>query len=246
MIVKTRYVDLQQDDVTTRCFLVEPVTSAPTPGIVFYSDIFQLSGSMLRACVRLAGHGFTVLAPEIYSRTEPLGSVIPFDDAGRTRGLDNAARTPVAHFDADARAALAFLAQQPGVDPARLGAAGFCLGGHLALRAALQPEVRATTCFYATGVHNGRLGADADAGTLQRLSEIGGQLLLVWGEQDPHIPPEARALIESSLTQAGVAFQRRSHQAEHAFMRDEGPRHDPEASDLAWAEAIAFFRKALG
>ena len=35
----------------------------------------------------------------------------------------------------------------------------FCFGGHLAFRAALQPDVKATTCFYGTGIHNGKLGS---------------------------------------------------------------------------------------
>jgi hypothetical protein len=40
---------------------------------------------------------------------------------------------------------------------------GFCIGGHLAFRAAFDPRIAATVCFYPTGLHNGALGADADA-----------------------------------------------------------------------------------
>lgn len=245
MIVSTEHVDLPRGTAVMRCLLARPKAPGRYPGIVFYSDIFQLTGPMQRACVRLAGHGFTVLAPEIYSRLEAPGSVIPFDDAGRTRGLEDAARTPVADFDADARLALAHLAQHPAVVPGRLGAAGFCIGGHLALRAALRPEVRATVCFYPTGVHTGQLGRDEDAGTLQRVGEIRGRLLLVWGEQDPHIPEAGRTVIETTLRARGVDFERRLYPAEHAFMRDEGPRFDPEATDAAFAEAVAFLRQTL-
>src|SRR5205085_12200231 len=131
-----------------------------------YSDVFQLTGPMLRACTRLAGYGFVVAAPEIYHRVEPSGTVLPFDDAGRMRGLDDAARTPVADFDTDCRATLDALAAHPLVRSRRLLAAGFCLGGHLAFRAALEPDVRATACFYPTGVHDGVLGHDPDAGSL--------------------------------------------------------------------------------
>src|SRR5688572_6194413 len=76
------------------------------PGVVAYSDIFQLTGPMVRATARLAGYGFVVAAPEIYHRLEPPGTAIPMDDAGRTRGMENAQATPVADFDADGRAAL--------------------------------------------------------------------------------------------------------------------------------------------
>lgn len=245
MIVDTQPVDLPAGNGVMRCLLARPKAPGRYPGIVFYSDIFQLTGPMVRASVRLAGHGFTVMAPEIYRRIEAPGTVIPFDDAGRTRGLENALRTPVADFDADARLALDHLATHPSVAPGQLGAAGFCIGGHLAFRAALQPDVRATVCFYGTGIHNGKLGQDADCGSLQRAGEIRGPLLLVWGLADPHIPPEGRATIEAGLRAAGTRFEQRHYPAEHAFMRDEGPRHDPEATDLAFAEMVAFFRRTF-
>jgi carboxymethylenebutenolidase len=114
------------------------------------------------------------------------------------------------------------------------------------MRAALQPDVRATTCYYPTGVHTGKLGQDDDAGTLQRLAEIQGRLMLVWGEHDPHIPLAGREVVEGGLARSGVAFERRIYPAEHAFMRDEGPRFDPQATDAAFAETVAFFNAAFG
>ena len=54
-----------------------------------------------------------------------------------------------------------------------------------------------------------------------------GELLLVWGRQDPHIPAEGRRLIYDSLTAAGTSFTWHEFNGEHAFMRDEGHRYDP-------------------
>jgi carboxymethylenebutenolidase len=228
-----------------RIFLARPRAEGKYPAVLFYSDIFQLTEPMLRASIRLAGYGFIVAAPEIYHRIEPAGSVIPFDDAGRTRGLEDAARTPVSDFDADCRAALDFLKQHPSFAETKLAAAGFCIGGHLAFRAALQPDVRATVCFYPTGLHNGKLGKDADARSLEDATRIKGQMLLIFGAADPHIPPDGRAKIIHSLKTAGARFSVLEFPAEHAFMRDEGPRYDPESTDQAWAAAIEFFRAAL-
>jgi carboxymethylenebutenolidase len=56
----------------------------------------------------------------------------------------------VADFDADIRAAVSFLAAHDAVGGAPVGAAGHCTGGHLAFRAAMLPEVRATACWYPT------------------------------------------------------------------------------------------------
>jgi carboxymethylenebutenolidase len=245
MIITTGYVEIEVEGSPMRVLLAAPKPQGTYPGVVFYSDIFQLTGPMLRASERLAGYGFVVAAPEIYHRHEPAGTVIPFDDAGRTRGLEGAAQTPVAAFDADCRAALDYLAAHPRVAGGKLGAGGFCLGGHLAFRAAFQPDVRAAACFYGTGIHNGKLGKDADARSLERAAEIRGELLMVFGTLDPHVPEDGRAKIKRALDEAKVNYSFTLYPAEHAFMRDEGARYDPEATDAAFADMIALFRRAL-
>ena len=246
MVLTREYVDVPVGDRTMRAFLAAPRTRGMHPGIVFYSDIFQLTEATLRWCVRLAGYGFVVLAPEIYHRIEPPGTVLGFDDAGKVRGQDDAERTPVADFDADMRAALTFLGQHPAVTDAALGVAGHCTGGHLAFRAALLPEVRATACWYATGLHDGKLGADPDAGSLARAGEIPGELLMIFGTRDPHTPEDGRAKIRHDLERSGARFTWSLYDAEHAFARDVGDRYDPEATDEAFAETVALFRRSLG
>ena len=92
MIVATETVDLPAQGTPMRVFVASPRAPGRYPGILLYSDIFQLTGPTLRACVRLAGYGFVVAAPEIYHRIEPPGTVIAFDDAGRIQGMDGAAK----------------------------------------------------------------------------------------------------------------------------------------------------------
>ena len=164
MIVDTGYQNIAGNGGTLRTFVVAPKHDGEFPGILCYSDIFQLAGPMLRVCTRLAGYGFVVAAPEIYGRIEPAGAAIPFDDAGRVRGMEDAGKMPAAHFDEDARSVLDWLLEHPKVANAKLGAMGFCIGGHLAFRAALQPDVLATVCFYGTGIHNGKLGKGSGRG----------------------------------------------------------------------------------
>jgi len=247
MIVASEYVDISSGGSPMRMFVAAPAAAAGTyAGILCYSDIFQLTAPMLRSCIRLAGYGFVAAAPEIYHRIEPPGSVIPFDDRGRARGLEDAAKTPVAHFDEDRRAALDYLSKHPRLANSQLGAMGFCIGGHLAFRAALEPDVRATVCFYGTGIHDGKLGQDRDAGSLGRAAEIRGKLLMVWGGQDPHVPTEGRTLIDRGLRQAAVDYASKVYPSEHAFMRDEGPRYDPEAADQAFGDMIGLFRSVFG
>jgi carboxymethylenebutenolidase len=242
MVINTEYVNIPAGGAPMRMFVAAPKAVGKYPGIICYSDIFQLTDPMLRSVSRLAGYGFVAAAPEIYHRVEPAGSAIPFDDAGRTRGQDDAAKTPVAHFDEDRRAALDYLAKHPVVSDRQLGAMGFCIGGHLAFRAALEPDVLATVCFYGTGIHDGKLGQDSDAGSLARAGEIRGKLLMIWGSADPHVPEAGRAAIDGKLRAAKVDYAMKLYPAEHAFTRDVGPRYDPEATDQAFADMIALFR----
>ena len=127
MVVTTEYVNVPSSGGTIRTFVAAPRAERNYPGIWCYSDIFQLTPPMLRSCVRLAGYGFVAAAPEIYARIEPPGTVIPFDDAGRTRGQEDAAKMPVAHFDADCRAGLDWLGKHAKVAPGKIDAFWVCL-----------------------------------------------------------------------------------------------------------------------
>jgi len=221
-----------------RTFVAKPAAPGAYPGIVFYTDIFQLTESSLRWAVRLAGYGFLVAVPEIYHRVEPAGTVLGFDDPGKVRGQADADAITTAEFDEDIAAAVGWLSGEcPSV-----GAAGHCTGGHLAFRAALHARVRGTACWYPTGLHDDTLGKDrSDA--LARVGEIDGELLLIFGTRDPHTPPDAREVVHRAV--AGASYIWHEYAAEHAFGRDIGPRFDPEATDAAFAETVAFFRRTL-
>ncbi|MGB3199643.1 MAG: dienelactone hydrolase family protein [Nodosilinea sp.] len=239
MQIQHRDVGLTVDDSLMRLYVAEPAVAGQYPGILFYSDIYQLGGPMLRLADRLAGYGYVVAAPEIFHRLEPIGTVIEPNDIGRLRGNDAARRTEVADYDADAEAVLDWLQHHATVAPRQIGTLGFCIGGHLACRAALNSAVKAAVCCYPTGIHNGRLGKDR-ANTLERLGEISARLLLIFGDHDPHIPAEGRDTILQALAPAGRKAKTLLYSANHTFMRDDGYRYDPAATDAAWTEMVAF------
>jgi carboxymethylenebutenolidase len=229
-------------DCEIRAVTIRPDGAATVPGVLFYSDIFQLTESTLRTARRLASYGLAVCAPEIYPR-ELAGVALEFDDAGKTAGLAGAAATTTAQFDSDRTAVLDHLAAADGIG--ELFAIGFCIGGHLAFRAAFDGRVAATVCVYPTGLHNGALGADADAGSLGRAAAIAGRMMIVFGSRDPHVPPDARLQVVSALYRAGLDDLELHVYAggEHAFMRDVGARHDPELSDLVLTTAVSFLAR---
>lgn len=150
----------------------------------------------------------------------------------------------LASYDADGRAVLDHLSAH-GSCTGRLGAMGICIGGHLALRAALNADVRASACFYATDVHSHSLGKGANDDTVARLAEVQGELLMVWGRQDPHIPLEGRRRIKEAMDGANVAFTWHEVNGQHAFMRDEGARYDPELARFGIDLTLELFHRRL-
>lgn len=232
-------VAVASPDGPIRTVVISPTDGGRGQGVVLYTDIFQLTESTLRTARRLAASGVVVAVPEIYPHGELAGVALEFDDPGKRAGLAGAAATTTAQFDADRVAVLDHLARRPGVQ--RLGAVGFCIGGHLAFRAALDPRVAAAVCFYPTGLQDGKLGADR-ADSLDRAGEVRGRLMVVFGSGDPHVPADARLRVVSALYAAGLTDLELHLYAggEHAFMRDVGARHDPELTDLALAAAVSF------
>jgi carboxymethylenebutenolidase len=247
MIVRTSYRDLETPTGPMRTHVYTPTHPTITkkyPGLVLYPEIFQQTPPIARLSVQLASHGYLVMAPEIYHEHEPPGTVLAYDDAGRDKGMAYKYATRLSTFDADAQVVMGALRADP-ASSGRVGTVGFCIGGHLALRAALQPEVLACASFYPTDLHTRALGAGRDANTLARMAEIKGEVAIVWGRQDPHIPAEGRAAVYKALTDAGVLFSWHELNAEHAFLRDEGARYDAEAARLALGIALALFGRTL-
>jgi carboxymethylenebutenolidase len=237
-------VDIGTPTGPMRTCIFRPAAGRRYPGIIFYSEIFQVTGPIRRLAARLAGEGFVVAVPEIYHELEPAGTVLAYDEAGSARGNSHKTTKTLASFDADARAALDYLRSYRFCTD-RLGVMGVCVGGHLACRAAMNPAVRAGASFYATDIHTRALGQGKNDDTLKRIHEVRGELLMVWGRQDPHIPRDGRALIYNTMSDAAVLFQWHEFNEAHAFMRDEGPRYDPAAARLCLAMALELFKRTL-
>ena len=238
-------IDLPTPTGLMRTYLIRPQTEGRYPGLVLYSEIFQVTGPIRRMAAMLASHGFVVAVPEIFHELETAGTVLAYDEAGAARGNQHKVTKVLSSYDHDARVVLDYLVSSPACT-GKLGVIGICIGGHLAFRAAMQRDVLAAACFYATDIHKQSLGQGLCDDSLARVSEIKGELLMIWGRQDPHIPREGRALIYQTLSDAAVWFQWHEFNAAHAFMRDEGPRYDPAAARICYGLAIELFHRRLG
>ena len=244
MNIQSHFADINTPTGVMRTYIHRPAGAGKYPAILFYSEIFQQTGPIERAARLMAGHGYAVLVPEVFHELNPIGAVLGYDDAGRDKGNADKSAKDVQGYDTDNASMIAFVKQQDWYD-GNIGAMGFCIGGHLAFRAALQPEVKATACFYATDLHTNVIPNQAGQHSMDRLKDISGELMMVWGRQDPHIPASGRADVYQKLMQANVTFTWHEFNAQHAFMRDEGERFDPQSAMLGYQLALNLFSRTL-
>ncbi|MBL7235073.1 dienelactone hydrolase family protein [Novacetimonas hansenii] len=227
MIIRTdETFDIDTPSGRMRLHVFRPMAEGRFPGIVLFSEIYQVTAPIRRLAAMVAGQGYVVAVPEVYHEYEPAGTVLAYDKVGTDRGNTLKYAKPLAAYDDDACAAVSWLMEECAACSGRVGTLGVCLGGHLAFRAAFDPRVRAAACFYATDIHSASLGEGKHDDTLARLPELRGEVMMVWGRQDPHVPFAGRQLIRERMEQAGTHYEWHEFNAQHAFLRDEGPRYD--------------------
>src|SRR5438445_4245903 len=102
VINDTEFVDIPTGTGPMRSYIFRPAAPGKYPGILFYSEIFQVTGPIRRTAAMLAGHGYVVAAPEIYHELEPPGTVLPYDTTGADRGNAHKTTKELSSYDDDA------------------------------------------------------------------------------------------------------------------------------------------------
>jgi len=227
LITKTHH-DVKASNGSIRIFVLSPVIQgypgAKFPGVVVFSEIYQVTGPVERFAGQIASQGFVVACPSSYHEfvgPDPLA----YDNQGTDLGNDLKIQKEVAAYDEDATLSIDLLTSLPNCT-GRIAVTGMCLGGHLAFRAAFDQRVLASVCFFATDIHSKSLGKGKNDDTLARVERgdlSGGrtELVMIFGKQDTHVPRAGRDLIRKTLEDANVTFSWLEVQAQHAFIRDE-------------------------
>ncbi|KZF20725.1 dienelactone hydrolase family protein [Xylona heveae TC161] len=251
MLIKETHQDVPataDGKSSMRIFLFHPtITNYPHarfPGVVVFSEIYQVTGPVARFARQIASQGYIVAAPSSYHEfvgPEPLA----YDGPGTDLGNELKVKKKVAAYDEDASLAVSALLDLPTCN-GRIGATGMCLGGHLAYRCALDSRVNAAVCYFATDIHSSTLGEGDDS--LKRAGDIKGELVMIFGKKDNHVPPQGRDLIRQTLHDANVCFNwYEVAWAQHAFIRDESSkgRYDPAISKICFEMLLELFNRAL-
>lgn len=198
-------------------------SGAGSPGVVVFHPWWGLNDDVIAFADRLAGAGFSVLAPDpVRGRV-----ATTIEEAERL-----ASQVDEEHANAVALAAIDRLVAKGGAT--RIGAVGFSMGVPWAMWCAAQrPAVAASVIYY--GTTGGPSLARASAPVLGHFAE-----------NDPYEPDEAVTAFERTLRDAGRAVViHRYPGAGHWFAEPSRDAWRKDAAEIAFGRTVAFLEEHL-
>ncbi len=211
----------------------------PWPGVVVIHEILGLNDDIRRITARFADAGYAAVAPDLFAGLGPMPICILRTVAAYRRGGGR----PLEAIGSTQ----AWLSERREVDGARIGVAGFCMGGGFALMLGARSGAGVVATYY---------GDVPD-----RAEELEGICPVIsgYGGRDKLFRRRAERL-EEHLRRLGVAHDARVYpDAGHGFMsRHDGvvraigrrlPIHadyNEDAAEDSWKRMLKFFAEHLG
>jgi carboxymethylenebutenolidase len=197
------------------------------PGVVVIQEWWGLQEQIKAIVDRFALAGFDALAPDLYK-----GVVVPYHDSERA-GKEMMSLNFVEETEQTVRGAAQYLRR----NGAKVGIAGFCMGGAVAvIGAAKIPELTAAVSFYGLPPEQAVKPADVKI-------PLQGH----FANKDSFVSPTAVNAFEKALKAAKKDFEFFRYDADHAFVNEARMAvHDRRAAELAWSRATEFLHKELG
>jgi len=245
MELKTERVHINVDGKTMGGYLARPADSTPRPAVLVFMEIFGVNSHIRDVTERVAREGYVALAPDFFHRTGP-GVEYGYDEKGMTEGIKLLGGLKADEVVADARAALSFLKRQNFAKGDKLGAMGFCIGGHVTYLTACETEVKAAASFYGGGIA-GDKGLGGAPSTIGRTNKITGRILCLFGGKDAHIPMSQVDAVRAALEKNRIRHEVMVYpQADHGFFCDQRASYDKAAAEDAWVKVKKLFAEELG
>src|SRR5262249_7621358 len=182
----TESIEYRDGDVTLRGFLAyDETTPGRRPGILVMPGGFGLGANAKQRAEMLAGLGYVALTGD------PYGNGLEIDDLQEVMKRGSVLRER-------AQVALDTLTSLPQVDPRRLAAIGYCLGGTFALELARAGAPLTGVVTFHGGLETQRPAAPA---------QVKAKILVCTGADDPSVPVTHVNTFADEMTKAGVDWQ---------------------------------------
>jgi len=203
----------------------DPARGGKRPGVVLFGEWWGLNDYLKRRARQVAELGYIALAADMYGDAKVAASA---DEAGK---LMNGLFADMDATSERVRAAIDQLARRPDVDPARLGAMGYCLGGALSLHAArLGLPLKGVVSFH------GSLGKTHAA----RPGEIKARILVCHGADDILVSADEHEAFHKEMAELGANVEFVSYPgAKHGFTNPEATANGEKFGlPLAYSESV--------
>lgn len=235
VIAETRV--LAMPDGALPAYLARPIDRSESPAVVLLHHRDGWDRSSREIARRLAASGLTCVMPNLHHRIAP------------DRDPENAAAVVMEAGGVDdddvvehARAALHYIREQPFNDGV-VACLGFCSGGRQAFLAACRLDFEATVVCYGPRINGTAESSEAPAPPLSHADRLTGELLLLFGEQDPIASPSDADEIAQELDRLGKRYHVSVYTGVgHAFLAADRDRYAPDAAVLAWTEILDWLR----
>ncbi len=221
-----RPIEFERPDGKTAPGYFSEAPKAGAPGVVLFEEWWGLTSHVKETADRLAAEGFSVLVPDLYrgevadtrERAGHLMQGLDFDDA-------------VAQ---DARGAAAYLRKH---GAKHVGVTGFCMGGALAMLAAMRDPADFDSAVIFYGYPPPEAGDPAT---------IAMPLMGHWANQDEFFKIAGVDALEAKLKARGAPHEFHRYDAKHAFLNPGGlGNYHPEHAETAWKRSVDFFKRTL-
>ena len=242
-ITKER-VQIPQDGSSFAGYLARPAGGESLPAVIVYMEIFGVNSHIRDVTERVAREGYVAIAPDYFHRTGP-GVELGYDEAGMAAGMKLLGQLKADEMIADAKATLAYLRGRPDVRGDRIGALGFCIGGHMTYLTACTTDIQVAAPFYGGGIAAPQ-GPGGGPSTVSRTPGIQGVILCLFGGRDALIPQSQVDTIRKAITDAGVRGEVVVYDdADHGFHCDQRASFNEAASKDAWKRVTKLFAAEL-
>ncbi|WP_197349213.1 dienelactone hydrolase family protein [Streptomyces bathyalis] len=242
-------LDIPAPDGTADAFAAFPAEGGRHPGVLLYMDVIGLRPVIRGLAMKLASHGYYVLAPNVFYR-HGRAPLFPLPDMREPEARDAfiakvrpvmADHTPDKSVP-DSGAYLDFLTQQEQVSPGAVGVTGYCMGAMLALRTA---SAHPGTVAAAAGFHGARLATDAADSPHLDVGSVTAELHFGHAENDDAMPPKDIARLDEALDAAGVRYTSEVYPGPHGFTMSDTSAYSPVALERHWERLLPLLRRNL-